>query len=91
MAKATKPSSIITVLFVFFLVISEMPEIKAQDSDCLKEYGGDVGFPFCAILIFPSVCYIKCRQDKAEDAKTERKTVILSSRAFATIVPRRPT
>ncbi|KAG7537600.1 Knottin scorpion toxin-like superfamily [Arabidopsis suecica] len=57
-------SSIITVLFIFFLVISEMPEIKAQDSDCLKEYGGDVGFPFCGILIFPSVCYVKCRQDK---------------------------
>ncbi|KFK37181.1 hypothetical protein AALP_AA4G224600, partial [Arabis alpina] len=54
MAKAIKSASIFVALFIFFLVISEIPEIAAQDSECLKEYGGDVGFGFCAPKIFPT-------------------------------------
>ncbi|XP_019101985.1 PREDICTED: defensin-like protein 195 [Camelina sativa] len=41
-----------------------MPEIEAQGSECLKEYGGDVGFGFCAPRIFPTICYTRCRANK---------------------------
>lgn len=43
-----------------------MPEIKAQDSDCLKEYGGgdDVSFAFCGPRVFPSICYVRCQLEK---------------------------
>ncbi|XP_024010704.1 LOW QUALITY PROTEIN: defensin-like protein 195 [Eutrema salsugineum] len=65
MAKAMKPVSIFVFFFIFFLVISEVPEIEAQDySECLKEYGGDVGFGFCAPRIFPTFCYTRCRENK---------------------------
>ncbi|CAF1803691.1 unnamed protein product [Brassica oleracea] len=49
---------------------AEAPEIEAQDSECLKEYGGNVGFGFCAPQTFPTICYIRCREDK--DAKGGR-------------------
>lgn len=42
-----------------------MPETEAaQDRECLKEYGGDVGFSFCAPMIYPSFCVRRCRADK---------------------------
>ncbi|KAL0739945.1 hypothetical protein Bca4012_081458 [Brassica carinata] len=43
---------------------NETPEIEAQDSKCLKEYGGDVGFSFCAPKIYPTLCVRRCRSDK---------------------------
>ncbi|KAL0711247.1 hypothetical protein Bca4012_018225 [Brassica carinata] len=43
---------------------TEVPETKAQDRKCLQEYGGDVGFRFCAPLIYPSFCYRRCRENK---------------------------
>ncbi|KAL0786244.1 hypothetical protein Bca101_002490 [Brassica carinata] len=63
MAKAIKP---VTIFVVFFLVISgaEVHETEAQDRKCLKEYGGDVGFSFCAPRIYPLFCYRRCRQNK---------------------------
>ncbi|CAL9236765.1 unnamed protein product [Arabidopsis halleri] len=63
MAKAIV-SSIFVVFFIFFLVISDVPEIEAQGNECLKEYGGDVGFSFCAPRIFPTFCYTRCREIK---------------------------
>ncbi|KAG7574769.1 Endonuclease/exonuclease/phosphatase superfamily [Arabidopsis suecica] len=62
MAKAIV--SIFVVFFIFFLVISDVPEIEAQGNECLKEYGGDVGFSFCAPRIFPTICYTRCREIK---------------------------
>ncbi|CAF1803743.1 unnamed protein product [Brassica napus] len=65
MAMATKSVSSFTLIFILVLVIfAEVPEIKAQDSECLKEYGGNVGFNFCAPRIYPSFCYTRCREDK---------------------------
>ncbi|KAL1191187.1 Defensin-like protein 2 [Cardamine amara subsp. amara] len=65
MVMATKSvSSTFAIFFILLLVIFEVSEIEAQDSECLKEYGGDVGFSFCAPLVFPSICYHKCRMDK---------------------------
>ncbi|KFK37180.1 hypothetical protein AALP_AA4G224500 [Arabis alpina] len=61
MAKAIKSVSIFAVLFIFFLVVSEMSGIEAQDTECLEEYGGDVGFAFCAPRIWPTLCYQFCR------------------------------
>ncbi|KAG7574770.1 Scorpion long chain toxin/defensin [Arabidopsis suecica] len=61
---ATKSVSTLAVFVILFLVIFEMPEIKAQDSKCLKEYGGNVGFSYCAPRIFPSFCYRNCRKNK---------------------------
>lgn len=52
------------IIFILVLVIFQVPEIEAQDDECLKEYGGDVGFSFCAPEIFPSFCYTNCRKDK---------------------------
>ncbi|KAJ0258457.1 Protein NLP8 [Hirschfeldia incana] len=46
------------------IVISDVPETEAQDSKCLREYGGDVGFRFCAPRIFPTFCYTRCRENK---------------------------
>ncbi|CAF1803677.1 BnaC04g52990D [Brassica napus] len=60
---ALKPLSIFVVFFIF-LVISDVPEIEAQDSQCLREYGGDVGFSFCAPRILPTFCYTRCRENK---------------------------
>ncbi|KAL0674567.1 hypothetical protein Bca4012_002548 [Brassica carinata] len=42
----------------------EVHETEAQDRKCLKEYGGDVGFSFCAPRIYPLFCYRRCRQNK---------------------------
>ncbi|KFK32369.1 hypothetical protein AALP_AA6G232600 [Arabis alpina] len=64
MAKAIQSISIFAIFFIFFLLISEVPKIEAQDSKCLKEYGGDVGFGFCAPRIFPRICYTRCRENK---------------------------
>ncbi|XP_013635185.1 PREDICTED: defensin-like protein 4 [Brassica oleracea var. oleracea] len=64
MDKATKSVSSLAAFFILFLVIFEMPEIEAQDSECLKEYGGDVGFGFCAPRIYPTFCVKRCRADK---------------------------
>ncbi|CAF2123878.1 defensin-like protein 193 isoform X1 [Brassica rapa] len=65
MAMATKSVSSFAILFILFLVIiAELPETKAQDRKCLQEYGGDVGFRFCAPLIYPSFCYRRCRENK---------------------------
>ncbi|CAA7050482.1 unnamed protein product [Microthlaspi erraticum] len=61
---ATKSVSTLAIFFFLFLVIFEVPEIKAQDSKCLKEYGGNVGFSYCAPLIYPSFCYRNCRMNK---------------------------
>ncbi|KFK32370.1 hypothetical protein AALP_AA6G232700 [Arabis alpina] len=63
MAKAIKSVSIFAIFFILFLLIS-VPEIEAQGSKCLKEYGGDVGFRFCAPLIYPPFCYTRCRENK---------------------------
>ncbi|KAG2290246.1 hypothetical protein Bca4012_028701 [Brassica carinata] len=71
MAMATKSVSYFTLIFILVLVFFfEAPEIEAQDSECLKEYGGNVGFGFCAPQTFPTICYIRCREDK--DAKGGR-------------------
>uniref|UniRef100_A0A1J3EW35 Defensin-like protein 2 n=1 Tax=Noccaea caerulescens TaxID=107243 RepID=A0A1J3EW35_NOCCA len=64
MAMATKSVSTFSIFFILFLVIIDMPEIEAQDSECLKEYGGDVGFSFCAPRIYPSFCYQNCVKNK---------------------------
>ncbi|CAF2301049.1 unnamed protein product [Brassica rapa] len=65
MAMTTKPISSFAVFFIFFLVIfAEMPETEAQDRECLKEYGGEVGFSYCAPLIRPTFCFRRCREDK---------------------------
>ncbi|CAN6994762.1 unnamed protein product [Brassica rapa subsp. trilocularis] len=64
MATNTKSVSSFTLIFILVLIIFEVPEIKAQDSECLKEYGGNVGFNFCAPRIYPSFCYTRCREDK---------------------------
>ncbi|CAH2058182.1 unnamed protein product [Thlaspi arvense] len=61
---ATKSVSSFAIFFILFLVIFEVPEIKAQASKCLKEYGGNVGFSFCAPRIYPSFCYQRCRANK---------------------------
>ncbi|KAF3515289.1 hypothetical protein F2Q69_00002207 [Brassica cretica] len=44
--------------------IPKVHETEAQDRKCLKEYGGDVGFSFCAPRIYPLFCYRRCRQNK---------------------------
>ncbi|CDY58533.1 BnaC04g53020D [Brassica napus] len=64
---ATKSVSSFTLIFILVLVIFEVPEIKAQDSECLKEYGGNVGFNFCAPRIYPSFCGI-CRWGDSPDS-----------------------
>ncbi|KAG7644169.1 Scorpion long chain toxin/defensin [Arabidopsis suecica] len=56
--------SIFAIFTILVLVIFEIPEIEAHDSECLKEYGGDVGFGFCAPKIFPTICYRNCQKDK---------------------------
>ncbi|KAG2309574.1 hypothetical protein Bca52824_029322 [Brassica carinata] len=53
-------------------ILSEMPEIDAQDSDCLIEYGAGVGFAFCGPIMEPSLCYVRCALDKgAKGGKCE--------------------
>ncbi|XP_022574040.2 defensin-like protein 2 [Brassica rapa] len=64
MAMTTKSVSSLAIFFILCLVIFEVPETEAQDRKCLKEYGGDVGFSFCAPRIYPSFCYQRCRQNK---------------------------
>ncbi|CAH8374053.1 unnamed protein product [Eruca vesicaria subsp. sativa] len=64
MAMATKLVSSFAAIFILFLVIFEVSEIGAQDSECLKEYGGDVGAAFCGHMIYPTICYTKCRENK---------------------------
>ncbi|KAJ0259274.1 Defensin-like protein 193 [Hirschfeldia incana] len=64
MTMATKFVSSFAVFFILFLFTFEVPEADAQDTECLVEYGGDVGFPFCAPLIYPPFCYTRCRSDK---------------------------
>ncbi|CAA7032714.1 unnamed protein product [Microthlaspi erraticum] len=66
MMKATKSVSIFTVFFIGILLISEMPEIEAQDSKCLKEFGGgsDSDFVLCRVIAYPSLCYKECRRLK---------------------------
>ncbi|CAH8374035.1 unnamed protein product [Eruca vesicaria subsp. sativa] len=64
MAIAANPVSSFAVFFILFLVIFEVPEIDAQDRECLKEYGGDVGFSLCAPMIYPSFCVRRCRSEK---------------------------
>ncbi|CAN7020942.1 unnamed protein product, partial [Brassica oleracea var. botrytis] len=61
----TKPVSSFAVIFIIFLVIfAEMTETEAHDSECLKEYGGEVGFSYCASLIYPSFYLRRCRSEK---------------------------
>ncbi|CAH8358552.1 unnamed protein product [Eruca vesicaria subsp. sativa] len=65
MAMATKSVSSFAIFFILFLVMfAEVQETESQDRRCLKEYGGDVGFSFCAPRIYPSFCYRRCRQNK---------------------------
>ncbi|KAG7574771.1 Knottin scorpion toxin-like [Arabidopsis suecica] len=66
---ATKSVSTFAIFIILVLVIIGIPEIEAQDSECLKEYGvdddgEDVGFRFCATRIFPTLCYRRCQKDK---------------------------
>ncbi|KAG2327705.1 hypothetical protein Bca52824_010433 [Brassica carinata] len=61
MAMATK---LVSSFAVFFILFFEVPKIEAQDTECLVEYGGDVGFAFCAPLIYPPFCYTRCRENK---------------------------
>ncbi|XP_018465709.1 defensin-like protein 2 [Raphanus sativus] len=70
MAFATKSVSSFAIIFILVLVIFEVPEIEAHDNECLVEYGGDVGFSFCAPEIFPSFCYTNCRKDKGAQGGT---------------------
>ncbi|CAH8290132.1 unnamed protein product [Eruca vesicaria subsp. sativa] len=70
MAMATKSVPFLAILFILVLIIFEAPEIEAQDDECLKEYGGDVGFSFCAPEIFPSFCYTNCRKNKCAQGGT---------------------
>lgn len=70
MAMATKLVPSFTVFFMLFLVIFEVPEIEAQDTECLVEYGGDVDFALCAPLIYPPFCYTRCREDKGSKGGT---------------------
>ncbi|XP_023640952.1 defensin-like protein 4 [Capsella rubella] len=64
MAMATKLVSTLVIFLVLALAINEVPGTEAHNDECLKEYGGNVGFPFCAPRIFPSVCYSRCQRDK---------------------------
>ncbi|KFK32373.1 hypothetical protein AALP_AA6G233000 [Arabis alpina] len=64
MAVATKSVSTFAIFFILFLVIFEVPETKAQDSKCLKEYGGNVGFSYCAPKIHPTFCHQNCVKNK---------------------------
>ncbi|CAA7042151.1 unnamed protein product [Microthlaspi erraticum] len=64
MAIATKSVSTFTIFFILFMVLIEVPEMQAQDSDCLQEYGGDVGFSFCAPRIYPTICHTRCVYSK---------------------------
>ncbi|CAA7050480.1 unnamed protein product [Microthlaspi erraticum] len=64
MAMATKSVSTFAIFFILFLVVCELPETKAQDRKCLKEYGGDVGFSYCAPRIRPTFCHRNCRAHK---------------------------
>ncbi|XP_018475277.1 defensin-like protein 193 [Raphanus sativus] len=64
MSMTTKSVSYFAIIFILFLVVFEVPKTEAQDRRCLKEYGGDVGFSFCAPRIYPSFCYRRCRQNK---------------------------
>ncbi|EFH70311.1 hypothetical protein ARALYDRAFT_473897 [Arabidopsis lyrata subsp. lyrata] len=62
---ATKSVSTFAIYFILVLVIfAETPEIEAYDRKCLKEYGGDVGFSYCAPRIFPTFCDQNCRKNK---------------------------
>ncbi|XP_019056943.1 PREDICTED: defensin-like protein 195 [Tarenaya hassleriana] len=63
MGNAIKSASIFVVFFALFLAVLGVPTIEADD-ECLKVYGGDVGFAFCAPAIYPTICYMRCRQDK---------------------------
>ncbi|XP_010506238.1 PREDICTED: defensin-like protein 4 [Camelina sativa] len=63
MAMATKLVSAFAIFSILVLVISAGTEAH-DDDDCLKEYGGNVGFPFCAPRIFPTICYRRCISDK---------------------------
>nr|ACM44499.1 trypsin inhibitor [Descurainia sophia] len=66
MVMAMKSVSTFAIFCILFLVIFETSEIEAQlqERQCLKEYGGDVGFSFCAPRIFPSFCDRNCRNNK---------------------------
>ncbi|XP_010526325.1 PREDICTED: defensin-like protein 194 [Tarenaya hassleriana] len=64
MANAIKPASIFLVCFLLFLAVIEVPKIAAHDDEeCLKEYE-DQPLTLCLALIYPSLCYFRCRQDK---------------------------
>ncbi|KFK41718.1 hypothetical protein AALP_AA2G164300 [Arabis alpina] len=64
MVRAIKSVSIFVVFFIYFLLISELPEIEAQDDKCLKEYiGGDI-ILLCNSPTYPSMCYRLCRWNK---------------------------
>ncbi|CAA7050481.1 unnamed protein product [Microthlaspi erraticum] len=69
---ATKSVSTFAIFFILFLVVFEVPEIKAQGRKCLEEYGGNVGFSYCAPRIFPSFCYRNCRKNKGAKGGTCR-------------------
>ncbi|KAG2285033.1 hypothetical protein Bca52824_044637 [Brassica carinata] len=92
---ATKLVSSFTVFFMLFLVIFEVPEIEAQDTECLVEYGGDVDFALCAPLIYPPFCYTRCREDKgskggtcvSEGNRAYEESLSLSQHAFAGVRP----
>ncbi|CAH8307554.1 unnamed protein product [Eruca vesicaria subsp. sativa] len=73
MAKAIKSLSLLIVLSIFLLLVSDMPTTEAQDErQCKKEYGGDVGFHFCDAQKYPTMCRQNCIKDKgAEDGECE--------------------
>ncbi|KFK32374.1 hypothetical protein AALP_AA6G233100 [Arabis alpina] len=64
MGMATKSVSTLAIFFILFLVIFEVTETKAEDRKCLKEYGGNVGFSYCAPRIFPTLCARNCIKNK---------------------------
>ncbi|KAF8101232.1 hypothetical protein N665_0208s0021 [Sinapis alba] len=70
MAFTTKSLTSFAIIFILVLAIFEVAEIEAHDDECLKEYGGDVGFSFCAPEIFPSFCYTRCRENKGAQGGT---------------------
>ncbi|KFK32372.1 hypothetical protein AALP_AA6G232900 [Arabis alpina] len=64
MGMATKSVSTLAIFFILFLVIFEVPETKAEDRKCLKEYGGNVGYSYCAPRRSPTFCYMNCVMNK---------------------------
>ncbi|XP_010526317.1 PREDICTED: defensin-like protein 194 [Tarenaya hassleriana] len=60
-----KSASVFLVFFLLVLTVIEVPKMEARqlDEECLKVYE-DAPLAFCIALIFPTLCYHRCREDK---------------------------